>query len=410
FCETARRLEERGYAFDLVSDRQLRQEIGYYSRTGLTATDQRTHWQAILVAGCARMPAETALRLADLADLGATLLLAGGLPADVPGLFDLEGRRRVLEHARERLQRHLHSGRVRIGPDPLALLAAAGVPREPMTDQGMEFVRRRHPDGTHTYFVTTPGATEIRADVVLARRMSSAQVSDPLTGERTTLSPSHRDGSLPLRLPPGGSLLLRTLRAAAGRRPAAIGEAVTDDGFPLVGPWRVTFVSGGPTLPVARTVSILSDWTTWEGEDEADRETLRAFSGMARYTVTFDLPADGPPGDRCLSLGQVCHSARVTLNDVDLGVVFCRPWCVTLPADLLRPTGNLLEIEVINLMANRLAALEREQGDAWRPFLFVNIRYQPFDAADWTPLPSGLLGPVRVLASAPGVFGTANPC
>ena len=24
-------------------------------------------------------------------------------------------------------------------------------------------------------------------------------------------------------------------------------------------------------------------------------------------------------------------------------------------------------------------------ADAWRPFLFVNIHYEPFDAADWEP-------------------------
>jgi len=52
---------------------------------------------------------------------------------------------------------------------------------------------------------------------------------------------------------------------------------------------------------------------------------------------------------------------------------------------------------VTNLMANRLADLERRRGAEWRPFLMVNIHYKPFDAATWKPTPSGLLGPVRLI-------------
>ena len=96
-------------------------------------------------------------------------------------------------------------------------------------------------------------------------------------------------------------------------------------------------------------------------------------------------------------MGAVCHSARVRLNGTDLGAVVARPWEVTFPASLLKPTGNRLEIEVTNLMANRLADLERRRGAEWRPFLMVNIHYKPFDAATWKPTPSGLLGPVRLI-------------
>jgi hypothetical protein len=46
-------------------------------------------------------------------------------------------------------------------------------------------------------------------------------------------------------------------------------------------------------------------------------------------------------------------------------------------------------------MANRLADLDRRKV-AWRKFFFVNIEYKPFDASGWTPLPSGLLGPVSL--------------
>ncbi len=64
--------------------------------------------------------------------------------------------------------------------------------------------------------------------------------------------------------------------------------------------------------------------------------------------------------------------------------------------DTLKEHQNLLEIEVTNLMANRLADLDRRKVP-WRQFFFVNIKYEPFDASGWEPLPSGLLGPVQLV-------------
>jgi hypothetical protein len=75
--------------------------------------------------------------------------------------------------------------------------------------------------------------------------------------------------------------------------------------------------------------------------------------------------------------------------------VYARPYRINLP-DVLSAGPNRLEIEVTNLMGNRLADLDRRQIE-WRKFFFVNIQYQDFDAAGWEPLPSGLLGPVRLV-------------
>ena len=61
--------------------------------------------------------------------------------------------------------------------------------------------------------------------------------------------------------------------------------------------------------------------------------------------------------------------------------------------------GRIIAVEEYE--ANRIADLERHQGDAWRPFYLVDIRYKPFEAAaTWEPLPSGLIGPVRLLPLA----------
>ena len=104
-----------------------------------------------------------------------------------------------------------------------------------------------------------------------------------------------------------------------------------------------------------------------------------------------------------LSLGEVCHSARVRLNGRELGTLIMHPYRVAIPADVLKASGNELEVEVTNLAANRIRDLDQRKVP-WRVFKdinFVNINYKPFDAAQWPIFDSGLLGPVTLTPLKP---------
>ena len=66
---------------------------------------------------------------------------------------------------------------------------------------------------------------------------------------------------------------------------------------------------------------------------------------------------------------------------------------------------NTLEIEVTNLSANRLRDLERSGGE-WKIFYEINMvnrHYEEFDATEWDPMPSGLLGRVRIIPLEPKI-------
>ncbi len=98
-----------------------------------------------------------------------------------------------------------------------------------------------------------------------------------------------------------------------------------------------------------------------------------------------------------MDLGDVRESARVRLNGAELGTLVLSPFQLPLPT--LKPTGNVLEVEVTNLAANRLRDLDK-RGVRWHEFHdigFVNIDYKPFNAGNWAVQPSGLLGPVTLL-------------
>lgn len=379
---TARALWQAGYGFDYVSDRLL--------KTNVSPSDYR----AIVVPLTAHMPEATLARLLDLARAGAKVIFVERLPADVPGLARLEERRRRLEDVKGRLApggHGGHGGNVLLGDSVVRLLDAAGVRRERMVDHpGVRYVRRNH-EGGRDYFISHAGSRALDGWMPLAVSPAAVAIMDPMSGE-TGLARLRKqtDGraEIYLRLEPGGSIILRTfdlpVRGGAPwryRRPLG-------PGVELRGPWSVSFVAGGPALPASLRTDTLVSWTEL-GDEEA-----RRFAGTARYRIRFDAP--GQAGSYLLDLGRVAESARVRLNGKDLGILFARPF--SLETGPLRRTGNDLEIEVTNLSANRIRDLD-VRGVPWKVFEdinFVGIDYKPFDAARWPPLPSGLLGPVRL--------------
>jgi hypothetical protein len=93
-----------------------------------------------------------------------------------------------------------------------------------------------------------------------------------------------------------------------------------------------------------------------------------------------------------LDLGVVHSLARIRLNGHDLGVVWCAPWRVEITR-YLEATENELEIEVANLWPNRLigdSALPEEERVSWTTW----SPYTPESPL----LPSGLIGPVQIMA------------
>ena len=85
--------------------------------------------------------------------------------------------------------------------------------------------------------------------------------------------------------------------------------------------------------------------------------------------------------------------AEVTLNGKDLGILWKRPFRVDVSA-AAKAGDNALEVKVVNLWPNRLIKdsglpeKERLTWSTWNP-------YKPTDPL----LPSGLLGPVRLMSA-----------
>lgn len=399
----AEELWNRGYAFDYVSDRQLRSARMEDRKIQMPGGSYRV----ILVPACHFMPLATLEKLIMLAENGATVIFQSNLPADVPGWGNLEHRRDEFRHWLDKiepvwvpgqagetlLEAPYGHGRIFIG-DVQAALARAGVPREPMADAGLYFVRRAFAGGWD-YLVVNRGEKKFDGWTPLGRPAQSVVLMNPMTSKTGVASVRnvYSQPQVYLQLPVGGSVILR-----AFARQNVTGPAWTywhPDGLPIkiAGNWRVKFIEGGPVLPASFQTTNLASWTVL-GDTNAQR-----FAGTALYTITFDAPT-AAGGSYFLNLGRVCQSARVRLNGQDYGTLITPPFGVVV--NNLKPTGNKLEVEVTNVSANRIRDLDQRHV-RWKYFHninFVNINYRPFNAADWPLFDSGLLGPVTLTSVA----------
>lgn len=403
FEAAAAELQNRGFTYDFVSDRQLR---ATRIADGRLITGGKAAYRTVVLPLSRFLEHDTLAHALALARAGATVIAYWGLAEDVPGLADLESRRAAFKSLVTSVpfgvadadgisEARIGRGRLLRGGDLERLLARAGVNREPMADQGLQFARRRDENG-RIYFVSNPGAAAIDGWVPLDLQAAAITVFDPVRGTkgsgRARRTPA---GTLDvyLQIPPGGSLLL----AAAPVRDSRPHEVYKPAGDPvaLTGSWTVRFVKGGPELPANRTIDRLTSWTRFD-------EAARRFAGTARYTTTFARPSARADA-WVLSLGTVHESARVRLNGRALGTVIGPTFTLVLDAGMLEP-ANELAIDVTNLSANRIADLDR-RGAGWKKFYNVNYPARLagnrgedglFTAAAWPPLDSGLLGPVQL--------------
>lgn len=389
----AEHLWSRGIPFDYVSDRQL--AAAQFKEGRLTTPGGQ--YRAVVVPRCETMPLATLKRLLALAESGATILFEERIPADVPGLAALESQRNELKtllatlafHAGDSQPKEAKLGRGKVLVGSLdGMTRRISIPRESMVDHaGLGFVRRTCDGGWH-YFIANRGTNPISAWVPLATPFRSALLLDPLSGKSGAARVKPESRELYLQLEAGESIIVRAQTNTPTAPPWNYQKPAASS-VEIAGNWRVEFISGGPSLPAPRTTTALSSWT-----DLADAEAER-FAGTARYSMRFDAPS-ALRSEAFIDLGRVEQSARVRLNEVELGTLIAPPFRVL--AQNLRAEGNLLEVEVTSVSANRIRDLDR-RGVKWRNFHdinLVNMDYKPFDASNWPLHPSGLLGPVTL--------------
>lgn len=402
FKELGQKLLDRGYGFDFISDKQ----IGNLSTKNQAVLTGGISYKTILLAESEQVPLETFEKLISLAKQGANIIFHKKLPADVPGLGNLDARRAKFKALLAELnfvkntagfsQAKIGQGSFLVGENLEEMMVFAKIYRETMIDNGLQFVRKSHTKGNY-YFVNNKTNKAFEGWVKLSVSAQSAALYNPMTETLGMAKYNAKTNEIYLQLEAGESCIIETYKTAVLGTSYAYfkpkGEAQE-----LTGTWKITFLEGGPTLPKIVETKTLGSWTKLEGD------AYKNFSGTASYSLDFTKPTTSSAG-YWLDLGKVAESATVTINGQFLGTLLGPTYKVFVPNSLIK-TQNTLVVNVSNSMANRVIAIEK-QGEVWQKFYNINVsaRLRPnlgkngyFTTQNWQPLDSGLLEKVTMTA------------
>jgi hypothetical protein len=391
FCALVDTIRSAGYDADYISDSFIRSST---VENGQIRTSGGSLYKALILPPIRRIPPQTLAHISEMAQKGARIYFAGDYPRDVPGLYRMQERRLELQKIIEQLA--AESSVTAAGGTIIPPGFEAGA-ESFVTDKKGSMIRRRHQHG-HTYFFSMLRGEAVDGWIRLGTNPASAIFYDPMSGKtgKAILRNSPGATEVYMQLRPGESLILKTfdhtVAAAAGweyYKPT--GQAVE-----LQSGWRMHFIESDP--PLGSATYLLDQPGSWT---ELPGDSLRINRGTALYATSFTL-RKSPGADYRLCLGDVRESASVTVNGRPAGTLFAIPFEINI-GPLLREGENRIEISVTNLPANRISDYDR-RGVEWRIFReinFVGIHYRNETFSRWQPLPSGLLGPVKLLEMQP---------
>ncbi len=276
------------------------------------------------------------------------------------------------------------------------------------TTADVKYVHREYVDGTEGYFVSYPDR-EKGATVELSLRAGgkTPEFWDAATGEIVRARDWREENGrtkVTWRAAPGGSVFVM-LRPGSTAPVERVGREVR--ARELTGPWTLRLPSGK-----SRALERLLSWP------EIDDPDFRYFSGAATYVWEEKTPRDAAAGRRTvLDLGAVKNLAVVTVNGRTFPALWKPPFRVDVTDALAADGPQRFEVKVVNLWPNRLIGDDFLPEDCeWKPGGGIKElpawvkegRPSPAGRSTFTTwkhwrktdplLPSGLLGPVRLVA------------
>ncbi|MEI4509380.1 glycosyl hydrolase [Sphingopyxis sp. CCNWLW253] len=234
------------------------------------------------------------------------------------------------------------------------------------------------------YFLASGSRSAARTEIAFRVIGRAPELWDADSGAVTPLPYRVEDGRtiVPLVFDPDGSAFV-IFREGAGAAPkSATREELLLD---LSKGWTLSFQPerGGPDA------SVLADAASWS---ESSDPRIRYFSGTGSYSRDVTLDRHQLAGKRLLlDLGEVGEIVDVVVNGRTLRTLWKPPYRLDISAALV-PGANRIELRVTNLWVNRLIGDARPGVDKRTATAIAT--YRP----DAPLLPSGLIGPVRLIA------------
>ena len=349
-------IDKAGFDCDYISDKYLRTCT---FKDGMIETAAGTRYKGIIIPGNNIMPSDVIQHISDLKAQGAKIIKGENTEA-------------MAKAANPEMMRKLY---------------------------GLKLIRRSNKYGHH-YFIANLTDHDIKAQVPIATGENAALWYNPMNGSYHAAVINDR-GELAINLKSGESRILLSAQKESAPwlqdkklRIAKTEPQTIDKGESIdltANTWKLSFTEEAPK--VEETFS-LQGLKTWESLSDKAQVTM----GTGVYETTFKLSKEQAKKQWSIDLGDVRESARVYINGHYIGCAWAVPYILHCK-DALSKGKNTIRIEVTNLPANRIAALDRE-GVKWRKMKEINvvdINYKKTTYDKWEPVPSGLNSTVKLV-------------
>ena len=401
FVQTVQSIYKSGYDVDFISDLFI---LSSKCENGKLLTSGGNSYQALILPSVRKMPVNVLKHIISLTEQGAKIIFLENYPDDVPGFSSLDSRKNELKQTLDKFivktdfskasVRKFKNGQIITGTNEEKTLKLAGKePEEIKLKIGLSCVRRSNTDGYH-YFISSLQEKDVADWVTLGVQAVSAEFFNPMTGVtgKAKLRNKNAKTHVYLQLKSGESLILKTFSKAEIQLPEWKYYGNETRIIVLNKNWNLHFEQSIPQIEANFNLNSLVSWT------ELNTPETKINRGTGIYQTTFSIDSVGSQNWK-LELGDVRESAQVLINGKTVQTL----WSVPFECDItsyIKSGLNNLQIEVTNLPANSIADFDRKNVQ-WRNFKeinMVNINYKKADYSNWKPVPSGLLGPVKLKA------------
>ncbi len=293
--------------------------------------------------------------------------------------------------------------------------ASEAHPNAPDSYGDFKYVHRTLPDSTQIYWVRNFSGEDSNVELSFRDGGDFAAIFNPENGEVTDVEVKRTGGRSAVSLQLLGadarfvvfsvkpqinvtvdtvfvnaadSVLIQALDSIPAARPAAAPDKTPETAVlrNVNTTWQVHFdQKNGGTADEEFTE--LMSWS------HKENPTVKYFSGTAVYktTIAVDSTTLADNSKIFLDLGAVKNIADIAVNGTGAGVLWKAPFRTADIKPLLRAGDNLLEIKVTNVWRNRMIG-DVQPGEK-HPVTAIRRFYKSTDKL----LPSGLIGPVRLL-------------
>ncbi len=360
-------------------------------------------YPVLILPGIQRLPPATYRKIEQYALHGGIVIATRNLPSTAPGLLNAERDSQQIQE----ISQHLFRDKGALGhfvEDDSQIGSAAATYLEPdviFSPKAPEvgFLHRRLSAGD-LYFIANTSNRPLSELAKFRQTAKYAEWWDPFTGR---VSPVANLSKIEVSLQPYESRLIFFTNSVIKPEPLRVSDPPAKV-IDLSTDWDLTFNGLNQTIHMAT----LHSWS--------EEEPFKYYSGQVSYEKAIELPTDlsseaslvldfgeGTPVEkpdplptfnlRAFFEGPLREAAEVYVNGKRAGVVWHPPYTIELRA-FLKAGSNDLRIVVGNTAINSLA------GGALPDYRLLNDRYGerfvPQGMSNLQPLPSGLLGGLRL--------------